>query len=412
MTDRAHGGPMTRRWTEQRWLLDNTIRAVGMDWDQPRSLYLSAPCGVEANADFAGIRQRITKLADASPAFEAVARRREAKAQAAEQDGHLVTARDNYFMASIHWGAAQWPIDENDESNRFYNGKKRECYGKYAALADHHVEAAWIPLPGGQALPAWFHLPPGYRGGRIPVVISVPGMDSFKEISVALSGDRWLSRSMAVLAVDGPGQYESPVLGIYFSMPAWIATGTVLVDWLTARPEIDPERIGLSGNSFGSFFGTLAAAHEPRLRAISVSAVCHEPGFHTIFEEASPTFKMRFMYMSGITDEAAFDEFRKGMTWEGHAERIRAPYLCVTGEFDELSPLEHTERLLKALQGPKRLVIYQDSRHSVGNVPAANLGPFPPVLMADWMAATLNGKPFPSEKWYVEASGRIVKTPL
>jgi len=46
-------GPVTRRFTEQRWLLDNTIRAVGMDWDQPRSIYLSAPCGPEANADFA-----------------------------------------------------------------------------------------------------------------------------------------------------------------------------------------------------------------------------------------------------------------------------------------------------------------------------------------------------------------------
>ncbi len=76
----VHRGPLTRRWTEQRWLLDNTIRSVGMDWDQPRSIYLSAPCGPEANADFAAIRQRITKLADASPAFEAVARRREAKA--------------------------------------------------------------------------------------------------------------------------------------------------------------------------------------------------------------------------------------------------------------------------------------------------------------------------------------------
>src|SRR5712664_2955043 len=40
-----HSGPLTRRWTEQRWLLDNTIRSVGMDWDQPRSAYLSAPCG-------------------------------------------------------------------------------------------------------------------------------------------------------------------------------------------------------------------------------------------------------------------------------------------------------------------------------------------------------------------------------
>ncbi len=412
MTDTAKDGPLTRRWTEQRWLLDNTIRAVGMDWDQPRSTYLAAPCGPEAGADFAMIRQRITKLADASPTFEAVARRRQARAEGAEQNGDLVTARENYFMAAVHWGAAQWPLDTNDEQNRAYNGRKRECYTKYAALADHRVEAAWIPLPGGQQLPAWLHLPPGYQGGRVPVVVSLPGMDSFKEIGVALYGDRWLSRGMAVLALDGPGQYESPVLGIYFSMPAWMATGPAVVDWLAGRPEIDPGRIGLSGNSFGSFFGTIAAAHEPRIRAVSVSAVCHEPGFHTIFEEASPTFKMRFMYMSGIRDEAEFDDFRESMTWEGHAERIRAPYLCVAGEFDELSPLDHTERLMRALQGPKRLVVYQDSRHSVGNVPATNLGPFPPVLMADWMAATLGGKPFPSEKWYVEATGRIVKTPL
>jgi hypothetical protein len=43
-----------------------------------------------------------------------------------------------------------------------------------------------------------------------------------------------------------------------------------------------------------------------------VSAVCHEQGFHTIFEEPSPTFEMRFMYMSDLTDEAAFDEVRRG----------------------------------------------------------------------------------------------------
>src|SRR5262249_59199984 len=216
----GHAGPTPRRFTEQRWPLDNTSRAVGMDWDQPRSIYLSAPCGVEATADFAGLSQRITKLADASPAFEAVARRRESKALAAEQERSLVTARESYFMAAIHWGAAQWPIDENNDVNRFYNGRKRECYTKYAQLADHHVEAAWIPLPGGPSLPAWFHLPPGYTGGRIPVVISIPGMDSFKEIGVAMYGDRWLSRGLAVLAIDGPGQYESPVLDIYFTMEA------------------------------------------------------------------------------------------------------------------------------------------------------------------------------------------------
>ena len=40
----------------------------------------------------------------------------------------MVTARENYYIATIHWGAAQWPIDENNEKNFCCNQKKRECY--------------------------------------------------------------------------------------------------------------------------------------------------------------------------------------------------------------------------------------------------------------------------------------------
>ncbi len=405
------GEPRMRRFEEQRWVLDNVIRANGIDWDQPRSLYLSGPCGNEANADFAGIRERVKKMADIGPAFEAVARRREAKAKAAEEAGHKVTARDNYFMAAVHWGAAQWPYDQNDETNIACNNKKRECFTRYAALADHRVEAVWVPLED-KAIPAWLHLPPGYTGGRLPVVISIPGMDSFKEAMVALYGDRWLNRGIAVLAIDGPGQYEAPMIGLYFTTERWAAAGPALVDWLAQRPEIDAGRIGVNGLSFGSFFGTILTASEPRVRACSVMSVCHEPGGETIFEKASPTFKKRFMYMSGITDEAEFDRFRRTITWEGYAEKIRVPYLCVTGEADELSPIEHSERLVAALKGPKQMVIYQESRHSVGNVPAANLGPFPPILAADWMADRLAGKPLASERWFIASSGQIEKKPL
>ena len=67
------GEPHVRRYEEQRWLIDNVIRANGIDWDQPRSLYLNGPCGNEANADFASIRERVKKMADIGPAFEAVA---------------------------------------------------------------------------------------------------------------------------------------------------------------------------------------------------------------------------------------------------------------------------------------------------------------------------------------------------
>ena len=319
------GEPHVRRFGEQRWLLDNIIRANGIDWDQPRSLYMSGPCGVEANADFAGIRERVKKMADIGPAFEAVARRREAKAIAAEKADNPVTARDNYFMAAVHWGAAQWPYDQNDETNVAYHLKKRECYTKDAALSDHIVEAAWIPFKG-TALPAWFHLPPNYKGGKIPVVVSVPGMDSYKEIQTALYGDRFLNRGFAVLSIDGPGQYEAPMLGIYFSMDNWIAVprNRRLAGQTAQGPHDKNRRLG---NELWNLLCILVTAYEPRISACAVISVCHEPGCHTIFEEASPTFKKRFMYMAGITDEAEFDKMRKGMTWEGHADKVRVPYL-------------------------------------------------------------------------------------
>src|SRR6476646_9188891 len=82
------GEPHMKRFEEQRWLLDNIVRANGIDWDQPRSLYISGPCGPEGGADIAGVRERVKKMADIAPAFEAVARRREAKAKAAEEAGH------------------------------------------------------------------------------------------------------------------------------------------------------------------------------------------------------------------------------------------------------------------------------------------------------------------------------------
>lgn len=406
---KVQGDPVVRRWTEQRWLIDNIIRANGPDWDQPRTMYLNAPCGFEASADFALIRHRVQKYADMAPAFEATAKRREAKARAAAEKGWQVTARDNYFMAAIHWGAAQWPYHDNDDKNIALNQRKRECYQSYAQLADHVVEAVWIPFKGSY-LPGWLHLPPGHKGGKLPVVVEIPGMDGFKEIAVSLYGDRWLNRGFAVLAIDGPGQNESPLLGIHVSMENWIAAGPAIVDWLSARPEIDAANICVTGRSFGSLFGTIVTANEPRVRACAVVMTCLEPGCHTIFEEASPTFKKRFMWMSNFTDEAAFDRFRKSLTWEGHAERIKVPYLCVAGEAEELSPLEHTERMFAAMSCPRQLIVYQESKHSVGFVPSTNLGPNPYSTMAEWMAERVAGAPLTSERWYVDGAGNVNRT--
>jgi hypothetical protein len=106
--------PRVRRFSNQRWLLDNIIKANGPEWDQPRLASLVAAIGAEAAADAAAIRQRVQKLADMSPAFAWTARMRERKADLAAADGHRITARDNYFMAANYWASAQWSIDQNN----------------------------------------------------------------------------------------------------------------------------------------------------------------------------------------------------------------------------------------------------------------------------------------------------------
>ena len=55
MTEAATGEPKVQRWTSQRWALDNVLRSVGIDWDQPRSFYLNAACGIEGGADFGAV---------------------------------------------------------------------------------------------------------------------------------------------------------------------------------------------------------------------------------------------------------------------------------------------------------------------------------------------------------------------
>lgn len=406
------GEPVMRRFDEERWVLDNIIQANGVDWDQPHTIILLRACGLDIAGDMNALRQRVKKFADIAPAFEALARRRELLAKQAEAAGEKIPARDNYFFATQFWASAMWPIDEIDGTIKVYNTKKRENFTKYIEYADHHIEWAEIPYRG-KTLPAVFHLPPGYQSGtKVPVVVIVPGMDGYKEKYVSLYADAWMQRGVAALCVEGPGYWEAPLRGIYVNVPGWAETGNEVVRWLMARPEIDADKIAMTGSSFGSFFSAVMMSDEPRYKACAITGTCYEPGCHALFDTASPTFKHRFMFMSGITDERQFDEFRKTIDWHGYAEKVRAPYLVAAGGSDELCQLEYTEQFVKALAGPKQLMIYADSRHGVGGVPSTYNGPDPRTYQAEWIMARLSGKPFASERWFVEPSGKVEKSPL
>lgn len=401
-----------RRFREQKWLIDTVIGTVGLDWDQLRSAVTIAPSGMEGAGDWAVIAKTVHRFDEISPAFEAGAERREAKARAAAAAGDDVTARESFLIASIYYGNAQWPIDTVDARNRALDARKVDCYGEFAKRAPHRIERVEIPM-GAERIPGWLHLPPG--DGPHPVVIMLPGMDTFKEKLVWSYGDKVLERGMAALAIDGPGQYEARLRGITLTPDNWADAGRACIAWIDARRDLDRERIGLFGRSFGSYAGTvMAAAIAGRLRGAAVGFPCHEPALHTLLEEASPTFKNRFMFLTGHTDEAVFDAFVQGFDLRGKVAGLTCPYLVVAGELDELSPIRHTYDLAHRVPGPVELLVYQNERHAPGRAPAAQFGPHWYAYMADWLAARVRDRrPAGGRRFtFVKSSGQTEERPF
>jgi dipeptidyl aminopeptidase/acylaminoacyl peptidase len=383
----------TARFTAQRWLVDLAVRTVGVDWDQGRTRYLGAACGTEGEADFARAREQIGKLADMPRVFSAAARSRESRAAEAAQAGHARTAARHSFVASILWGAAEWPFfvsEDTATAASAANDAKVAAYHRYAAGADHPVEVLSLSF-GDARLSAYLHLPPG-AGGRVPCVLHYGGMDSFKEHGVQLDGDRFLERGMARLTFDGPGQGESIHRGVFVSASNMVTAGLRGLDFLRDHPAIDAARLGISGVSFGSFWATQLAAYAPDVAGTAVWALAHEPGCRSIFETTSPTFKARFMAMAGIVDEGEFDNLAAAHDLRPLASHIEHPYLALAGEDDELSPVRATRALLSEMRSTRELVVYRGERHSVGGGPAAKFGPHPLTLAADWFADRFAGR--------------------
>jgi len=399
-----------KRWFEQQWLLDTVIRAENIDWDQPRSGYTLRVIGTDAAQEFNWAKARIKKYEDIAPAFIAAAARRECSAKLAEEKGHFVTAREDYFAAAIMLTPAAWAICDDDEELRRIYDRLNANYDGWIRYAPHKVQRFQIPF-GNAKIPALLHLPPGYSGGRVPTILASGGMDSRKELQVAQYGERFLSRGFAVLAVDGPGQGEAPLLGAYVTEDNWIQAGEAMMKFLLSRPEVDPDKIACFATSFGSYWMTQVAITQPQMKGCVVERCCHEPGCHMIFECASPTYKKRFMWMTDLHDEAEFDRMAAKMDLRPMIGEMKVPWLNIIGEKDELSPIVHTLNLAARCGSPSPIVVYEGERHALSGSPSLVLGPKYNAIAGDWLLDRMAGKPAEEYLDWVTSSGAVERRP-
>lgn len=228
---------------------------------------------------------------------------------------------------------------------------------------------------GGEPVPAILLLPgealPDGRGegeGAHPAALLLHGYSSRKEHMADGVGGALLRHGIASLALDLPlhGTRADPVQAQaarnpLAAMRLWrlaLAEATLGLRYLSARPEIDGERLAIAGYSMGAFLAVMAAAGDPSVRAVVLAAGGDLP-------QGSPL---------SVVARAVADPVRAVRRLGGR------PLLMVHGRNDRTVRPDQAERLFAAAPEPKELRWWQ-----AGHV-------LPPAAIEDaaaWLAARL-----------------------
>ena len=194
-------------------------------------------------------------------------------------------------------------------------------------------------------LKGYFRKPGGEPGTRFPTVINYQGADSLAENTI-MGGGSYTARGMAYLVVDLPGQGAAKRLQNLYMQPDTERYVTPLIDYLQSRSDVDPDRIGLRGQSMGSFSAPRAATGDSRIKAVLVSAGSHDL-LRDIFEYYPP-IQDRIRWIIGARDLTDARRLLEEYTIGGLAHKIECPMLIGYGPKDRIMDPQGAFRLYNA----------------------------------------------------------------
>ena len=324
--------------------------------------------------------------------WRALAERIHADADRSAAEGHPVSARESYLRASNYYRLCEFYLRVGPADDPLVREVGQLSVGTFARAAQLMSPA---PKPvrfpyEGTTLPGWWipaepgtaHPGGGDPDGPRPALLFHGGFDSTEEELYFTGGAAAARRGYHVLAFAGPGQGSALRDQKLLFRPDWDAAVTPAVDWLLARPDVDPDRIALMGMSLGGLLAPRAAATEHRLAALiaydglySFADMVHRQvgpeimelirdGLDSrlegqrprggVHELRHPDFRPFFrwgMWVLGADSPAAVIRALDPYTIEGYAPLITCPTLVLDGETDH--PPRASVPLYEALRCPK-----------------------------------------------------------
>lgn len=269
------------------------------------------------------------------------------RAESALAAGNKEEAAAAWHHAYDYAHIARYPVADNDLSRRAHAlGVERF---QRAHTADEGVSYVEIPSPGG-VIRGIIKAP--LDGPPAPLVITVGGLDVWKEELITIVLGPYVAAGFAVLALDGPGTGESPYAMAPSADPMWDA----VLDWADTQPGFSQFR-ALLGTSFGGYWGArVAHTHASRLDA----AVDHGGPAHYTFSpewfdhwvdrgEYPTSFARAVASVTRATDAEDLSKKLGALSLldGGLLDRPSAPLLLVNGLFDKTCNPADMELLLR-----------------------------------------------------------------
>lgn len=315
-----------------------------------------------------------------------------------EARGRLISAGDKLGRAATYLITAERMQGHGAAGREALYRRFLGTFARGITLAGENCERVEIPYEGG-VLAGLYVRAHGVQG-RAPLLLQLNGLDSTKEMKYRVGLPHWLAqRGISSLVLDQPGTGEALRLHgmtARFDAEHWASR---VVDWLEAREDIDPQRIGCEGVSLGGYYCPRAVAFEPRFACGVVWGANHDWGDvqkRRLEKEGSfpvPHYWEHVRWVWGAKDMDDFMRIAEQVHLDGVVEKIRVPFLVTHGQKDSQIPLKWAERTYEQLvNSPKReLKIFTDreggAQHSSFDN-SANAGAY----IADWVAETLGGR--------------------